>query len=58
MNMSVFRFRLYRKNEQVLTNWINAESREDAMNKLEDLKKEMNADEIHLNEVYGATWKC
>lgn len=56
--MSVFRFRLYRKNEQVLTNWINAESREDAMNKLEDLKKEMNADEIHLNEVYGATWKC
>lgn len=57
--MSCFKFRLMRGNRQVLINWINAESRADAINKLEDIKNEMKADEIHLTEVFGATeWRC
>lgn len=57
--MRCFRFRIYRKNGQCLTNWINAESREDALQKLEDVKKHYDADEIRLTEVFGATqWRC
>lgn len=55
LNMSVFRFRIYKDNRQILTNWINAEDREDAMHKLEQEHKEC---EIRLTEVFGATWKC
>lgn len=57
--MRCFKFRIYRKNGQCLVNWINAENREDAMQKLEQTKKEYDADEIRLTEVFGAThWRC
>ena len=59
LKMRCFKFRIYRKNGQCLVNWINAENREDAMQKLEQTKKEYDADEIHLTEVFGAThWRC
>ena len=57
--MACFQFRLIRNNHQVLINWINAQDRQDALNKLEDVKHELNADTIHLTEVFGATtWRC
>ena len=53
--MRVFRFRIYRDNRQILTNWINAESREDAMQKLQ---REHVECEIRLTEVFGVNWRC
>lgn len=56
--MRVFRYRIMQNNRQLVTNWINAEDRQDALNKLEDVKNELNADTIHLTEVFGAHWRC
>lgn len=57
--MRVFKYRIYRNNGQCLVNWINAETREDALQKLENVKKEYDADEIRLTEVFGARqWRC
>ena len=54
--MSVFRYRILKDNRQILTNWINAETREDAMQKLKDEHVEC---EIRLTEVFGfTTWRC
>lgn len=54
--MRCFRFRILKDDRQILTNWINAESREDAMTKLKDEHVEC---EIHLTEVFGASeWRC
>ena len=57
--MACFKYRILRNNNQVLINWINADSRQDALMKLEDVKRELNADTIRLTEVFGATqWRC
>ena len=57
--MRCFQFRIIRDGRQVLINWINAQDREDAMQKLEQTKKELDADTIRLTEVFGATqWRC
>ena len=57
--MRVFRYKIYKNDNEVLMNWINAEDRQEAMLKLEDVKQEMNADEIRLTEVFGASeWSC
>lgn len=53
--MRCFRFRILKDNRQILTNWINAETREDAMQKLEQEHVEC---EIRLTEVFGNTWRC
>ena len=54
--MACFKFRIIKNNREILTNWINADSREDAMQKLNEEHKEC---EIRLTEVFGATqWKC
>lgn len=59
LKMRCFQFRLMRGDRQLLINWINAENREDAMQKLEQTKKELDADTIRLTEVFGAThWRC
>lgn len=54
----VFQYKMMRDNRLVLTNWIKADSREDAMQRLADVKEEMNADTIRLTEVFGARGKC
>ena len=57
--MSVFRYKILKDNRLILTNWINADSRQDALMKLEDVKRELEADTIRLTEVFGATqWRC
>ncbi|MBQ7851378.1 MAG: hypothetical protein IJ342_00640 [Muribaculaceae bacterium] len=56
--MRCFQFRIIRDGRQVLINWINAQDREDAMQKLEQTKKELDADTIRLTEVFGAHWRC
>jgi len=55
MSMRCFRFRILKDDRQILTNWINAETREDAMQKLEQEHVEC---EIRLTEVFGNTWRC
>ena len=55
MSMSVFKYRILKDNRQILTNYINAETREDALAKLEQEHVECV---IHLTEVYGNTWRC
>ena len=55
----VFRYKILRDNRLVLTNWINADNREDALQKLAGVKKEMGADTIHLTEVSSPkNWRC
>ena len=57
--MSVFKYRIMRGNRQMLINWINADSRQDALMKLEDVKRELNADTIRLTEVFSVKeWRC
>lgn len=57
--MACFKYRIMRGDRQLLINWINADSRQDALNKLADIKKELDADTIRLTEVFGATtWRC
>ena len=53
--MSVFRYRILKDDRQILTNYINAETREDAMHMLEQEHVEC---EILLTEVFGNTWRC
>lgn len=54
----VFQYKLLKDDRLVLTNWIKADSREDALQRLADVKEEMNADTIRLTEVFGARGKC
>ena len=57
--MSVFRYKILKDNRLILTNWINADSRQDALMKLEDVKRELNADTIRLTEVFSVKeWRC
>ena len=57
--MSVFKYRIMRGDRQMLINWINADSRQDALDKLEETKRELDADTVRLTEVFGATqWRC
>lgn len=57
--MACFKYRIMRGDRQVLINWINAQDRQDALMKLEDVKRELNADTIRLTEVFGfTTWRC
>ena len=56
--MACFKYSIMKNNRQVLINWINAQDREDALHKLEDVKKEYDADGIRLTEVFGEKWKC
>ena len=54
----VFQYKLLKNDRLVLINWIKADSREDALQRLADVKEEMNADTIRLTEVFGARGKC
>lgn len=54
----VFRYKILKNEQLVLINWINAESREDALQRLEEVKEEMNGDTIRLTEVFGVWRKC
>lgn len=57
--MPCFKFRIMRGDRQMLINWINADSRQDALMKLEDVKRELNADTIRLTEVFSVKeWRC
>lgn len=55
----VFQYKILRNNSLLLTNWINADDREDALQKLASVKKEMGADTIRLTEVSSPkNWRC
>lgn len=55
----VFQYKILRNNSLVLTNWINADDREDALQKLASVKEEMSADTIRLTEVSSPkNWRC
>ena len=54
----VFQYKLLKNDRLVFINWIKADSREDALQRLADVKEEMNADTIRLTEVFGARGKC
>lgn len=56
--MPCFKFRIMRGDRQMLINWINADSRQDALDKLEETKRELDADTVRLTEVFGNTWRC
>ena len=53
--MSVFQYRILKDDRQLLTNYINAETRADAKAMLEQEHVEC---EIRLTEVFGNTWRC
>lgn len=46
--MKCFKYKILKGNELILTNWINSESKEQALNKL---KQEFNEHEIKIIEV-------
>ena len=56
--MPCFQYRIFRNDRQVLTNWLNADNREDAIRRLETVKDELNADTVKVTEVFGNTWRC
>lgn len=56
--MPCFKFRIMRGDRQMLINWINADTRQDALDKLEETKRELDADTVRLTEVFGNTWRC
>ena len=57
--MKVFRYRIYKGNELVLTNWINRETKEKAIADLQPLLKEYNGTELKVIEVHSANnWSC
>ena len=54
--MSVFRYKILKDNRLILTNWINADSRADALRQLQPEHVEC---EIRLTVVFGPSqWKC
>lgn len=57
--MKRYRYRIYKNNELVLTNWIDATSKEKAIADLEDLKEEYCGTHIKVNEVSPVSeWSC
>ena len=57
--MKRFRYKIYNGNELVLTNWIDAETKEKAIADLQELKEEYNGTLIKVNESSSAhNWKC
>lgn len=56
--MACFKYRIIRGDRQMLINWINADTRQDALDKLEETKRELDADTIRLTEVFGNNWRC
>lgn len=57
--MKRYRYRIYKGNELVLTNWIDAESKEKAIADLQELKQEYDGTLIKVNETSSAhNWKC
>ena len=52
--MGVFRYRVFKDNHEIKMNWINAEDRQEAIEKLQE---EYTDCEIYLTEVFGI-WKC
>ena len=53
--MKVFKYKILQDNRLILTNYINAETKADAMARLEQEHVECV---IHLTEVYGNTMRC
>ena len=57
--MARFRYKIYNGKQLVLTNWIDANSKEEALEELEPLKKEHNGTHIKVLETTPATnWSC
>lgn len=57
--MARFRYKIYNGKQLVLTNWIDANSKEEALEELEPLKKEHDGTHIKLMETTPATnWSC
>lgn len=57
--MKCFNYKICKGSKVVLKNSINAESKEEALTKLEDLKKEYDGTEIKIIETAPASeWSC
>ena len=57
--MKCFKYKIYKDSTLVLTNWINKESKEEALSDLEAVKVEHEGTEIKLTEVNSSdNWSC
>ena len=57
--MKVFRYRIYKGNELVLTNYIHRETKEKAIADLQPLLNEYNGTDLKVIEVHSANnWSC
>ena len=49
-NMPRYRYKIYKNNQLVLTNWIDASNKDEALEELEPVKKEYDATHIKVME--------
>ena len=57
--MPRFRYRIYNGNELVLTNWIDADSKDEALEELEPLRQEHDGTHVKVIETTPTSqWKC
>lgn len=58
-NMPRYRYKIYKNNQLVLTNWIDASNKDEALEELEPVKKEYDATHIKVMETTPASqWSC
>ena len=57
--MVCFKYRIYKNNQLILTNWIGADSKDEALEELEPLRQEHDGTNIKIMEVTPTSqWKC
>ena len=57
--MARFKYKIYKNNQLVLTNWIDANTKDEALEDLEPLRQEHDGTHIKIMEATPTSqWKC